>query len=133
MVNIDDYCNSTPNIVWDNTDTYDVAYSIADVILTDALCGITISALPTLHPICLMYRSDMQVKSFHEDLMKEIYYSAHNRQELMDFLEMAKRGEGNMYELRKAASEKNIKNFDGKNGERIKAFIEKKYQESFAE
>lgn len=124
-----DYCNSTPNIIWDDTNSYDIAYSLADGILTDSRCGITISALPTLKPICLLYRSDMNVESFHEDLMKEIYYSAHELQEVIDFLEMIKAGQDTMLEKRKAASKKYIKNFDGKNGERIKNFIEKKFQE----
>lgn len=119
------YCEETANIIWDETDTYDTAYALSDAILTDALCGITCSALPTLKPICVMYR-DRQVKVFHRELT-DCYYSAYTADDLRTFFEMTGRGEDRMYELRKAASGKFVKNFDGKNGKRIKDFIEDKY------
>lgn len=42
---------------------------------------------------------------------------------------MIKNGKDDMLELRRVASKRFVKHFDGKNGERIKAFIEEKYFE----
>lgn len=122
------YCRDSVNIVFDETETYDAAYSVSDAVLSDALCGITCSALPTLKPICVLYRTGEEIRAFAEDLVKN-YYSAHNEKELIDFLEMIKQNKDPMYNLRKIASEKYIKHFDGKNGLRIKKFIEVKYEE----
>lgn len=122
-----DYCNKTSNIVWDESDSYDLAYSLADAILTEVLCGIICSALPTLKPVCVLYK-DKQIKSAHPELT-DCYYSAYSEQDLISFFDMVKENDDPMYDLRVEASQKYIKHFDGKNGERIKAFIEEKYFE----
>lgn len=122
------YCRDSENIVFDETETYDAAYSVSDAVLSDALCGITCSALPTLKPIGILYRTGEEIKAFAEELVKD-YYSIHNEKELVDFFEMIKENKDPMHDLRKAASEKVIKHFDGKNGLRIKKFIETKYEE----
>lgn len=121
-----EYCNLSANVVFDENASYDVAYSIADAILTDAFCGITCSALPTLKPICVMYRSDGYSQPYHEELLKN-YYTVYNEQDLIEFLEMIKKGQDDMFDKRKHASEKYVKHFDGKNGLRIKKFIEEKF------
>lgn len=121
------YCSDSPNIVYDDTDTYDTAFSIADGILTDAVCGIMCSALPTLKPICIAYRS-REMKLYHEDLVKKLY-SAYQSEDIIDFLEMLKKKEDPMFELRRKASSECVKYFDGKNGWRIKEFIKEKYYE----
>lgn len=122
-----EYCAGTPNIVFDDTDTYDAAFSIADGIITDAYCGIICSALPTLKPICVTYRS-MQDKSWHPELTDN-YYSAYDDQGIVDFIELIKNEQDSMFELRKMASEIYVKHFDGRNGLRIKEFIKNKYLE----
>lgn len=121
------WCNSTHNIVWDESDTYDMAYAYCDAILTDAFCGIMCSALPTLKPIGVMYRSD-SIKPLHEEL-SECLYSIKDVQDLYQFFEMIKNQKDPMKEARIDISNKSIKNFDGKNGERIKQFIEIKLSE----
>lgn len=121
------YCEKSKNIVFDETETYNAAYSVADAIVADALCGITCSALPTLKPICVLYRTDKEVEAFAGELVKN-YYAVRSEEELKAFFEMIRENRDPMYELRKAASEKYIKHFDGKNGLRIKKFIEEKYE-----
>lgn len=126
LTRIKEYCKDTLNVVWDDTDSYDIAYSVADAILTDAFCGITISALPTLKPICIMYRNDMEVIPYHKEIV-ENYYSAHNEKELIEFFDMIRDGKDPMLEQRKEISQKYVKHFDGRNGERIKNFIVQAY------
>lgn len=120
-----DYCAATPNLVWDESNSYDVAYSIADAVLTDALSGICYSALPTLKPVCLLFRS-RQVKLFHPQFL-DFCYAVYNPAELNLFLDGIVNNEDPMFQMRYKMREKYIKYFDGKNGERIKTFIENKY------
>ena len=122
-----EWCNNSPNIIYDDSETYDNAYSVADAIIADAICGITVSALPTLKPICVTYRTKEDTP-FHPELVDN-YYAAHEPQELIEFIEMVIKGEDPMYSLRKATAEKFVKNFDGKNGYRIKEFLKEKYKE----
>lgn len=121
------YCEQSVNIVFDDILTYDKAYACADGIITDAFCGITCSALPTLKPICLTYRNEDHVP-YHEDLAS-CYYSAHNKDELISFINIIKNDKDTMMEARKSAAQKYVKHFDGKNGYRIKNFIKEKYLE----
>jgi hypothetical protein len=122
------YCSESENVVFDENETYDNAYSISDAIITDALCGITCSALPTLKPICVLFRTDKSIEPFAKELVKN-YYTAHNKDELVDFLNMIVKNEDPMLELRIKAAKKFVKHFDGKNGTRIKKFVEHKYVE----
>lgn len=124
------YCEQSPNIIFDDSLTYDSAYSIADGILTDAFCGMTCSALPTLKPICLTYRNvgDM---TYHEELAK-CYDSAYCQEDIISFMDKIKNDQDTTLDLRKEACEKYIKHFDGKNGWRIKEFIKQKYLEQFS-
>ncbi|MBO5032040.1 MAG: hypothetical protein J6D08_09180 [Lachnospiraceae bacterium] len=122
------YCLKSENIVYDDTLTYDNAFSIADGIITDAFCGITCSSLPTLKPICLTYRNKYD-KPFHKEL-EDCCYSARNEKELLEFMDIVRDDRDTMMELRKKALSKCVKHFDGNNGYRIKEFIKKKYKES---
>lgn len=122
-----EYCANSSNIVFDDTDTYGKAFSLADGIITDAFCGIICSALPTLKPICAAYRSKEDISWYPE--ITDNYYSAYESQDIIDFLELIKNKQDPMFELRKTASEKCIMHFDGKNGWRIKEFIKEKYFE----
>ena len=127
MDKLREYCKSTPNLVWDERDTYDAAYAVADAILTDSQCGIVCSALPTMKPICVLYRFGENIVSYEEELV-ENYYSAGSEAELSEFFEMIVDGRDPMWEKRKNAFEKYVKNFDGKNGYRIKEFIKTEYR-----
>lgn len=122
------YCEESDNIIWDENDTYESAYSVADAVITDVLCGIVVSALPTLKPICVLYRNDKEIVPLHREIV-ENYYSVHNRRELGEFLDMVRRGEDPMLEQRKKVSKRYVKHFDGCNGERIKEFVMQKYYE----
>ena len=121
------YCMDSPNVVYDDTDTYDRSFSIADGILTDAFCGISCSALPTLKPICAAFRSKEDIH-WHSDLINN-YYAAYNKEDIINFFGIIKNEQDPMLELRKKASKKYVKHFDGKNGLRIKEFIKSKYFE----
>jgi hypothetical protein len=123
-----EYCRKSPNVVFDENASYDTAIALADVILADSNCGITCTVLPTLKPICALYRPDHKSAQYHEDLLN-CYYAARNGAEVTAFLDMVLEGRDEMYEQRKLAARKNVKHFDGKNGLRIKEFIEKKYYE----
>lgn len=119
------YCEESVNIVFDETDTYENSFAIADGILTDSGCGIIYSALPTLKPICITYRTNKNEKR-NKDLQEKLY-SAYNCDDMINFLDMVKAGKDLMFDQRKAASEMYIKHFDGKNGWRIKEFIKAQY------
>lgn len=119
------YCNLSPNIVWDESDSYDSAFSLADALITDGYCGIQCSALPTLKPICLLFRSKKDLPC-HPELADSLY-TAYDTDDLISYLEMIKKDQDDMYDTRKTAAKKFVKYFDGKNGERIKEFIEEKY------
>ena len=122
------YCADSSNIVFDEAnDTYNTALAIADGILTDAYCGITCSALPTLKPICATYRSKEDSPNYGKLL--DSLYSAYEAEDIVKFFDMLQAGKDPMYKLRKQASKKYVKNFDGKNGWRIKEFIKNKYFE----
>ena len=121
------YCDDTPNVVFDETDSYKTAISIADGIITDAYCGIVCSAFPTLKPICALYRTNKD-QLCSEELLKNCY-SAFEEKEVIDFFDMIKNGKDPMYELRKSESGRYVKSFDGENGRRIKNVIVEKYFE----
>ena len=128
MLEMKHYCEETPNVVWDESDTYEVACSVSDAVITDLLCGIVVSALPTLKPICILYRDDKEIVPLHQDVVKN-YYSVHSERELIDFLDMVQRGEDPMLEQRKELSKGCVMHFGGKNEERMKKFIMEKYHE----
>ena len=116
-----DYCNKTENIVFDEMETYDAAFSVADAIIADICCGIMISALPTMKPICAMERSNYE-KELHPELTDH-YYKACSEKEIIDFFIMVLKGDDPKKLERKSISDRFVMNFDGKNGYRIKEFI----------
>ncbi len=122
-----EFCRNSVNIVYDDTDNYDISFSIADGILTDACCGIICSALPTLKPICAVYRSaESHVNNRN---LLENYYSVFESNDIIKFFDLLRNKEDTMLEQRKRAMKKYIKSFDGKNGYRIKEFIFNKFRE----
>ena len=123
-----EYCHSTPNVVFDETDSYDKAISCADAIIMDAYSGTICSVLPTLKPICVTYRFKEE-EVYYEELLS-CYYSAYEKKDIVDFIENIKNGNDDMYELRKQAAVRFVKHFDGNNGRRIKEFVGQKFLEN---
>lgn len=125
-----DYCTNSHNIIWDDLPTYHEAYSIADVIMTDPNCGIIISALVLDKPIVIMHRYDRPAKSFASEYTDELYnvYSIRECEETLDAL---LRGEDKTKAARDKWMPKLIAHYDGHNGERIKEFVSKKYEEKY--
>lgn len=119
------YCMKSENVVFDDTFTYDAAYSMADAIITDAYCGITCSALPLLKPMLLLYRTKDSLP-YHKEIA-ECTYSAATDEEIDEFIVHVLDEEDPKYELRRTNAAKCVKNFDGKNGWRIKEFLKQKY------
>lgn len=122
------FCDESDNLVWDDNSSYYDAYCIADGILTDGFCGVILSSLPLMKPICACYRYDLEVLPGHMDFVKTLY-QAHSIKELSTYLDMVRMGEDPMYEQRKKAKERYVPTFDGKNGLRIKELIEEKFFE----
>lgn len=122
---IREHFEDSPNLIWDDSNTYEGAFAYCDCILTDAYCGITASALPMMKPIAALYRN-AKVKSLYKEI-DDCLYSIRTKDDLKDFIEMMVRGEDAMYEVREKVVKKVVKNFDGQNGARIKKFIEEKY------
>ncbi len=124
------FCERSENIIFDDEDSYIPAYSIMDGVITDNRCSVEHTAFPTLKPICILYRNDMELGSDTQDL-KEILYSAHNLDDIDKFYEMIVQGNDPMLDIRKRKMNSFVKNFDGKNTERIKEFIEKKFYDKW--
>ena len=130
-----EYCTESPNVVFDESDSYDKAFALADAVMTDPNCGIKMSALPLMKPMCIFYRShdlgdihDMQaIINIDEDSMKHCY-RIYSVDELFKFLDMVGRGEDPMYDIREQAARNFVKHFDGKNGWRIKEFMKQALQ-----
>lgn len=122
-----DYCVASPNVIFDETTTYDGAYSVSDAIMIDARCGMVCSALPTKKPICVLQRKK-DTKAFEKKLVDN-YYIAANEEQLDSFLQMVIRREDPKLPLREKICATAIRHFDGKNGLRMKEFIIEKYKE----
>ena len=120
-----EHCDNSNNIIYDNSETYDSAFSVSDAIITDNCCGITVSALPTGKPICILQRTSYE-QPYHPELAKH-YYKAFDTCGIVRFLSMIRMGRDPMRDERQAVSKRFIKSFDGKNGERIKDFIKQEY------
>lgn len=108
------YCHESDNLIWDDSSSYDNAYSVADGILTDGFCGMILSSLPLMKPICACYRYDTEAKPLGHANLVENLYQAHSIKELINYLDMIRVGDDPMYEQRRKIKEKYIHNFDGK-------------------
>ncbi len=116
-----EYFKKSPNMVFDETPGYDNSISIADGILTEAVCGVVCSALPTLKPICATFRTRRDLTA-HEELLTNLYL-AYEEKDVINYLDMIRNGTDPKFNVRKKAGSKFVKSFDGKNGLRIKEFI----------
>lgn len=120
-----EYIDNTENIVWDDTIDFCAAYKTCDAILVDLNCSISCSALTTGKPICRLKRYDMVEWEVSKDL-SYCYYYASNINECIDFFIQVQSHKDPNKVARNECLKKAILNFDGKNGERIKEFIETK-------
>lgn len=120
------YINQTDNIVFDELDTYAVAFSVADAILMDGFGGILCAALPTLKPVGVMYR-ERGDDWLHPEIT-ENYYKIFSETELNEFMDRVLNEEiDSKYEARKEASIKFVKHFDGNNGFRIREYVKQEF------
>ncbi|GEM_PF-6466146 len=130
-----DYCklkkifHDSYNMIWDESDDYSMAYSVADAVITDVNCGIALSATVLDVPIAITHRFDGGECSSHYPEINECHYQIYCPEDAFSFFEMVKKGEDPKNNQRNIIKNKYIKDFDGKNGERIKKFIVDKYEE----
>lgn len=125
-----DYCEKSPNVVWDDTFDYCNAFNMSDGYMIDANCSMICAALALDKPICRLQRPDIDEWYIHQDL-SECYYYAKNMEEITDFIEMVKKGKDSKREIRYSHSKDAYVAFDGLNGKRMKDFIVEKYIEMF--
>lgn len=124
-----EYCEKTPNIVFDTTINYNDAMILSDAIITDAYCGITCEALPLDKPILMLYR-DSNCEPYHE-VIEQCNYRANNDDDIHKFVEMVLDGQDIKREYRNSITNTLIKHFDGENGKRIKEFVIEKFYEKW--
>lgn len=120
------YCNDSPNIVWDDTTDFMNGLSVCDAILSDLNTSVTYFSLASMKPIAITLRYDMFVQNYNKEFTDELY-EVHSEQDLIDFMNMVKRGEDPKLDRRKTLFEKLIAPFDGESGKRVKNDIEKEY------
>ncbi len=126
---IKDACRNSSNIIWDDSKDYGMAYSIADAVITDINCGITISAMTLDKPMAVFQRNgEERAESQYSDVLEGIIKIS-NVEDMVDFIEMVGRGEDFLRSKRENYRKKYIGCFDGNNGQRIKEFIMQKYEE----
>lgn len=114
------------NIIWDDTNNFALAYSIADAVISDLNCDLTASAILIDKPVAVLHRNDMETKAYSPEIT-DCYTNIFSSSELMQFLEEFMKGEDPNRETRTANFHNVTCSFDGKNGVRIKEFIEDKY------
>lgn len=119
--------NETENMIYDDLMDYSTAYKLSDAIITDANCGIIVSALPLGKPLGVLFRPDTPVEPMYPQIIDKLYRMG-NEKELFGFFEMVRNGEDPKKKDREYAMEKSIAYFDGKNGERIKEYLLKDYE-----
>lgn len=122
---IREYCDKSPNIVWDEVQDYSYAFKASDALLVDVNCGFTFSYLVTGKPICRLMRNDMSVSLIHPEF-NDAYYFAKNMDECKNFINTVVSQTDTKKEKRKTVFKETIHFFDGQNGQRIKAFIDEK-------
>lgn len=115
---------NSPNIIWDETDDFTTAYSIADGLILDLNCDITATAILLNKPVAVLRRNDIKTRAYSPEIT-DCYTNVFNIEELQYFFQEFR--EGN--DKQKSVRNDNIKNivysFEGDNGEKIKKFIEK--------
>lgn len=115
-----EYCNSSHNIILDESDDYSLAFYLSDAMMSDA-SGMLLSYLPTEKPI-LYLESNLGTQLYDKELIRN-YYKASGEQELMEFAELIHNGNDPLYTGRMETRKEYIPYFDGHVGERIKDYI----------
>ncbi len=113
--------NEIGNIELDLSNTYEDALKRSDAVITDGFCGIVLSALPTMLPICRTFRNKNMIPSAEYELQG--YYDAYNEDDIIDFLDMVKKGDDPLIEQRRNTCKKYVVGFNGNNGKRIKELL----------
>ncbi len=126
------YCEESPNIVFDEESSYANAYSIMDGVITDSLASVEHTALPTLKPICIAHRNSAKDKAEAAKMpllqrYEDILYNAYSLEDIDTFFGYIASGKDPMLGIRQEKMGDYVKSCDGKNAQRIKDFIEKKY------
>lgn len=120
-----EFCDKSPNIVWDESSDYLKGLSIADGVIVDVNCSLVYYVLAANKPIAVPYRYDMNVDVNNPELVSH-YYSINDTQQLNNYLVMIGKGEDPMKDKRQEAFDKYIYTYDGRNGYRIyKKIIER--------
>ncbi len=114
------FCEQSDNIVFDENPNNAYALTEMDALLTDPECSIAYTALATMKPIGILHeKGDIG----GDPVLLNSFYDIVDKNGIEKFCSMLLQGDDPMYDKRKAAYEKYIINFDGKNGERIKDMI----------
>lgn len=126
------YCEESRNIVFDENSSYANAYSIMDGVITDSLASVEHTALPTMKPICIVHRNSAKDKAEAARMpllqnYEDILYHAYSLEDIDTFFGYIASGEDPMFGIRRKKMGDYVKSCDGKNAQRIKDFIEKKY------
>lgn len=116
------YINSSPNMIWDDTNDYAYAYKIADAIITDINCDVIGSSLVSNKPIAVLCRFDSEVRSYNPTITRD-HINISSVRELYDFFEDINNCIDRKKKERKQLFERIVSSFDGNNGKRIKQLI----------
>lgn len=128
-----EFFDSSDNLIWDEEPEYALAYKRADAVLSDMNCGICVSSLVLDKPIGILHRFDEnECIPAHPEIIEK-HYNISGLEECTEFLDMFAQEQDPGNEMRKCAINEYIAHYDGKNGERIKQFIEQKYSEKYEE
>ena len=121
---VKNYCDNSPNIVWDDSPDYCSAYIRSDAMFVDVNCGMTVSYLCTGKPICRLVHGVVQDSMLIHPELKDGYYFAADFTECETFIQNCLKNTDPKREVRHSIFEKAINKYDGQNGHRIKAFLE---------
>lgn len=120
------FMQNSENIVFDESGSYNDAYGICDAVMTDAFCGVAVSALPLGKPIALLYRNP-SIPPLYQGL-DDALYTVRDIGQCGQFLRMVQGSKDPKRGKRISAQKEYIMHFDGKNGVRMKQKIEQLYE-----
>lgn len=112
------------NIVYDDSDSYDEALAISDILVADAHCGVIASAWPLGVPTCVLYRNPVSIDN--EPKLTQYYYRVDQPQQLVSFLDRMTKDNYTDFQQSRDNIHEFVKHFDGKNGARIKNFLKER-------
>lgn len=124
------YFKQSSNMIFDETSEYALAYSVANGIMADMNCGITITGLVLDKPIANLRRFDSEQKQPAHPKVLENQIVIDSLDACTNFLDSVYEGNDYMSEERNKAFDMSVSHFDGKNGNRIKDFIMEIYEKN---